>query len=249
MMQFKAAERTQVKLKVGIQGPSGSGKTLGALALARSIVGPSGKIAVIDTENASASYYADRFAFDVLNLEAPYTSARYVEAIKAAIGAGYDIAVIDSLSHQWAGSGGILERKDASDKRGGNSFANWAGFTKEHELFKTRILEAPIHIIGTLRAKQEYALVEDNRGKQAPKKMGLAPIQREGFEYELGVVFDVQMDHKAHASKDRTGLFPNDELVDLTDALIGKRLNDWLGSAKPTTPAAEFQDDRDLVEA
>lgn len=249
-MQFKQAERTTVKLKIGVQGPSGSGKTWGALALARNIVGPKGKIAVIDTENESASYYADQFKFDVLNLAAPYSSARYVEALKAAIAAGYDIVVVDSLSHQWAGEGGILSRKEALDqsKPSANTWTNWAKFTKEHELFKTRLLEAPVHIIGTLRTKQDYVLETNSNGKQAPRKVGLAAIQREGMEYELGVVFNVNMDHTATASKDRTGLFSVEDPINLADPKVGKALTEWLGSAKEA-PAKEieWQDDTALV--
>ncbi len=139
------------------------------------------------------------------------------------------------------------------DAEGGNSFTNWAKFTKEHELFKTRILEAPIHLIGTLRTKQDYVLELDKHGKQEPKKVGLAAIQREGMEYELGIVFNVGMDHSATTSKDRTGLFANDETFDLADAKVGKALTDWLGSAKEAPARREssddFIDDRDLVDA
>jgi hypothetical protein len=239
-IQFQKAERTSVKLKLGIQGPSGSGKTMGALALARTLF-PDGKIAVIDTENESASYYADDYDFATFNLTAPFTSARYVEALKAAIAAGFDVCVIDTISHQWAGPGGILDRKEEADKRpGSNSYTNWATFTKEHELFKTRLLEAQIHIIATLRTKQDYALEDNERGKKAPVKLGMAPIQREGFEYEFGIAFELQMDHRAKASKDRTGLF-GDELLDLKDPKVGKTLRQWLRSGKPALVEAPKQ--------
>lgn len=232
---FKKATRTAVKLKIGLQGPSGSGKTLGALALAKALAN-GGKIAVIDTENGSASLYADKWDFDVLELDPPYTSRRYQDAIRAAMDAGYAVVVIDSLTHQWAGEGGILARKETSDARPGtNSFTNWAPFTKEHEQFKASILHAPVHVIATMRTKQEYALGENSKGKQVPKKMGMAPIQREGFEYEFSVAFELQMDHRATASKDRTGLFDG-ELVDLLDGSVGKRLLTWLSTAKPEEP-------------
>jgi len=241
-MTFRKAERSAVWLKIGAQGPSGSGKTLGALALARALAAGvgNGRVALVDTENASASLYADRFDFDTLNLEPPYTSARYLEALRLAVEAGYGAVVVDSLSHQWAGDGGILARKEAVDARGGNSFTNWGPFTKEHEAFKAALLALPVHVIATLRTKQDYVMEADSRGKQMPKKVGLAAIQREGMEYELSIMFELQMDHRAATSKDRTGLFAG-ELVDLTDAATGKRLRAWLASGKPlatTTTAA-----------
>lgn len=230
-LAFKRAERSQSKLKLGIQGPSGSGKTLGALALARTLAAGA-PIAVIDTENGSASLYADRYTFDVLNLEPPYTSERYLEALRAAVDAGYGAVVVDSLSQQWAGAGGILARKEMVDARGGNSFTNWGPFTKEHEAFKAALLALPTHVIATLRTKQDYVMETDSRGKQMPKKVGLAAIQREGMEYELSIMFELQMDHRASTSKDRTGLFDG-QLVDLCDATTGKRLMAWLASGKP----------------
>src|SRR5262245_42550212 len=121
-LAFKRAERKAIKIKIAVSGPSGAGKTLGALALAQ---GLGQRIALIDTENGSASTYSDRYAYDVLELDAPFTSARYRDAINAAIEAGYDVLVIDSLSHQWAGPGGILARKEEMDKRpGSNSYTN-----------------------------------------------------------------------------------------------------------------------------
>jgi hypothetical protein len=233
-VQFKKATRQAVKLKLAVSGPSGSGKTLGALALARALA-PAGKVALIDTENGSASLYGDRFEFDALDLAPPFTSARYLEAMQAAVEAGYEVLVIDSLSHQWAGEGGILSRKEELDKRGGNSFTNWATFTKEHTAFVSQLLHMPVHVIATLRSKQDYVIEEGNGRKSTPKKVGLAPVQREGLEYEFSTVFDLQMDHKAAASKDRTGLF-GEGLVDLTDKQVGKKLLAWLETGTPWLP-------------
>jgi hypothetical protein len=232
---FRRATREQVKLKIGVQGPSGSGKTLGALALAFGLA-PNGKVAVVDTENGSASLYADRYSFDVLELNPPYTSKRYLDALTEAAEAGYEVVILDSISHQWAGEGGILDRKSVMDARpGSNSYTNWAGFTKEHEEFKARILNAPVHVIATLRAKQDYIVETNERGKAQPKKVGLAPVQREGMEYEFSVVFELQMDHKASVSKDRTGLFQED-IVDLLDKTVTKRIREWLASGKAASP-------------
>lgn len=234
---FKRATRRAVKVKLAVQGPSGAGKTVAALQLATALA-EGGKVAVIDTENGSASLYADRYTFDVLDLAPPYTSARYIEAIDAAVEAGFSAVVIDSLSHQWMGEGGILSRKEALDARpGSNSYTNWATFTKEHEGFKAKLLNAPVHLIATMRAKQDYVLETNERGKQTPKKVGMAPVQREGVEYEFTTVFELQMDHRAIVSKDRTGLFGGGtDPIDLLQPATGKALLAWLKDAPDQRP-------------
>lgn len=232
---FTKATRSASKFKLSIQGPSGSGKTLGALALAKAL--SSGRFAVIDTENGSASLYADRFDFDTLQIGAPYLSRKYHEAVAAAIQADYPLIVIDSLSHQWDGDGGILQRKTALDSRGGNSWTNWKEFTEEHNKFVAMILQSPVHIISTMRSKMAYSQNEDG-GKKKIQKLGLQPIQRDGMEYEFTMTFDVQMDHKATVSKNRTGLF-DEGLIDLLDPVIPHQLLGWLSSAgfpEPATP-------------
>ncbi len=237
-MTFKKAERTQAWLKIALTGPSGSGKTFSGLIIAAGI---GKKIAVVDTENGSASLYADMdkgplagIIFDALELTPPYTIAKYVEAIEAAEKAGYDVLIIDSISHAWAGEGGLLDKKTALDARGGNSYTNWATITPEQERFKARILQADMHIICTMRSKQDYVLELNDKGKQAPKKVGLAPIQRDGMEYEFTTVLDIAMDHNAVASKDRTGLF--DGQVFKPTKETGAKIMKWLRAAKPQAP-------------
>jgi hypothetical protein len=242
MTGFKKATRQAVRLKIGLQGPSGAGKTWGALALARAIVGPMGKIALVDTENGSASLYSDRVEFDALDLAPPYTSKRYISAIAEAAEGGYDLLILDSISHQWIGEGGILSRKEALDKQGGNSYTNWATFTTEHEGFKAAILNAPLHLIATLRSKQDYVIEQNERGKATPRKVGMAAVQREGMEYEFSAVFDLQMSHRATVSKDRTGLFDSEVPYDLSDKRLGKLITDWLRTAKPLPTPEEIAD-------
>jgi len=224
MSLFKKAEKKQARLRLGITGPSGSGKTFSALRLAK---GFGGKIAVIDTEKGSASLYADRFEFDVLELTPPYSPDRYIEAMTAAINEGYQIIIMDSISHAWAGEGGILNIKEKLDARGGNSFANWAKMTPMQEKFIAALINCPAHLIVTMRSKQEHVQVSEN-GKTKIQKVGLAPIQRDGFEYELTTVFDIAINHEAETSKDRTGLFV-DKIFQVTEE-TGKTLKAWLES-------------------
>lgn len=223
---FRPATRQAVKLKAAIAGPSGSGKTVGALALATSL---GAKVAVVDTENESSTLYAGDYKFDIHSISPPYHTDKYLLAIAKAVEAKYDVLVIDSIAHQWSGTGGILDRKTAADQRGGNSFTNWAPFTIEHERFRAALLQAPIHIIATVRTKQEYVLAENDKGKQAPKKMGMAPQQREGMDYEFTLWLELQMDHRALAVKDRTKLFDG-QLLNLMDKEIGKNLLNWIGN-------------------
>ena len=231
MSIFKKAERTKTKLKLAVTGPSGSGKTYSALTLAK---GLGKKVAVVDTERGSASLYSDLFAFDVLEIEAPYTTEKYMEAIKSAEQAGYDVIVLDSITHAWAGAGGLLEQKEQLDARAtrGNSYTNWATITKKHEAFLASILHANVHLIATMRSKQDYVLVERN-GKQVPQKVGMAPIQRDGAEYEFTIVFDVAMNHEAQASKDRTGIF-TDSIFKISDD-TSKKIRTWLDNANEVT--------------
>ena len=225
---FHKAEKKKAWLKLALCGPSGSGKTYSALTLAK---GLKRNIAFIDTENSSASLYADKFEFDTLEIDPPYTIEKYAQAIKVACcnDKNYGVLIIDSLTHAWAGEGGLLAKKEAMDSMGGNSFTNWGKISKEHELLKARILAADIHIIATMRSKQDYVLQTNDKGKQVPIKVGLAPIQRDGMEYEFTTVFDIAMNHFAQVSKDRTGLFDG-QLFQITEE-TGNLYLDWLNAA------------------
>ena len=231
----RRAEKKKVKLKMGIQGPSGGGKTWGALSLAANLW-PGAKICVIDTENGSAELYADHFQFDTIPLGPPFHTDRYIGAIEAIVKHGYDVCIIDQISHQWDGEGGILRRKGELDSRpGANSWTNWEKFTPEHQRFKEAIVQAPIHIIATMRAKQDYILETNDKGKQQPRKVGMAAVQREGFEYEFSLLFDVQMDHRASVNKDRTNLF-NEQIVDLASPKVADALRAWMESGAELKP-------------
>ena len=202
-MKLQLAERRQAKIKMALQGPSGSGKTMGALFIAYGLCEDWGKVAVIDTENFSASLYAHLGRFRVLNIEAPFTPEKYIDALQFCVQEGAEVVIIDSISHEWEGVGGII---DTHSNMAGNSFTNWGKLTPRHNAFVQAILQSPAHIIGTIRTKQDYVLSERN-GKQVPEKVGLKGVTREGMDYEFTLVLDVDIRHNAIASKDRTGLF------------------------------------------
>ena len=226
MSLFKKAEKKKVKLKLALMGPSGSGKTMSALRLAN---GLGGKTAVIDSENGSASLYSDRFDFDVCELAPPFTTSKYIQALDEAVKAGYDNVIIDSITPAWSGDGGILDRKEQRDQRGGNSYANWAAFTKEHNAFMSQILQSPVNLVATMRSKQAYEIAEQG-GKKKVLKLGLKAEQRDGVEYEFTCVFDIAINHQAEATKDRTGLFDN-RLFTVTEDTAAE-LKAWLDSGR-----------------
>jgi hypothetical protein len=231
---FKKAERKQAKLRLALAGPSGSGKTYSALLLA---MGLGGRIAVIDTEHGSASLYADIADFDTLELHAPYSPERYVDAITAAEQAGYSVLIIDSYSHEWTGSGGCLEANEklAHQKFKGNTWAAWNETTPRHRKLTDKILTSSLHIICTMRSKTETVQGE---GKKI-LKLGMKSEQRDGTDYEFTVVLDLTHDgHTAMASKDRTKLFEEPELI--TED-TGRRLLAWLNSGiSPEVRAKEL---------
>lgn len=222
-MEIRKAERKKAKLRLGIAAPSGAGKTYSALLMA---FGLGGKIGLIDTEHGSGDLYAHLGDYDIINIEAPYTVKKYIEAISAFEAAEYGTVIIDSLSHAWAGDGGLLDKQGKMADRGTNSFAAWRTITPEHNNLVDAMLRSPCHIIATMRAKQEYVLETNDKGKQQPKKVGMAPVQREGMEYEFTVMLDVDMGHIASASKDRTSLF--DGQFFKIDQSTGQRLLSWL---------------------
>ena len=223
-MEFRKAERRKAKLRLGITGPAGSGKTYGALLIA---FGLGGRIAMIDTENGSGDLYSALGDYDICSISAPFTVNKYIEAIKTAESANYDVIIIDSLSHAWAGEGGLLDMQGRiADTGKKNNYAAWREVTPLHNKLIDTMLSSKCHIIATMRSKTDYIQVENDKGKFEIRKVGLAPVQREGMEYEFGVVFDLGINHIVNVSKDRTSLFDG-EVFKLSRE-TGQVLKKWL---------------------
>ncbi len=228
-MKFTKAQRKKAKLRLALTGPAGSGKTYGALLIAK---GLGGSVAVIDTEHGSASLYDNLVDFDVLELQAPYSPERFIEAINAAESAGYDTLIIDSSTHEWSGQGGCLEINEeiAKSKFRGNTWSAWNETSARHRKFVDRILQSKMHVIATIRSKTETAQQESITGKKQVVKLGMKAEQRDGLEYEFGLVLDIIHDgHFANASKDRTGLFVDKDPQPIT-IKTGQTLLNWLES-------------------
>lgn len=218
---FRKAERKQSYLKIALTGPSGSGKTYSALLMDS---GMGKKIAMLDTENGSGELYSDICNYYIETITPPFTHTKYIEVIKEAQNAGYDVLIIDSLTHVWSGSGGLLEQQEqiARTKYKGNTWAAWKDITPMHDALVQAILQSKIHIIATMRSKQDYIQTEDKK----IKKVGMAPQQREGMDYEFTIVFDIDREkHEATASKDRTKIFDN--VIEVITADTGRRIMEW----------------------
>lgn len=232
---FQEATRKRRKLRIQFEGPSGSGKSMSSLCLAKGIkealaeCGEDGKIYVIDTENDSASLYSDVVQFLTAPLDAPYTPEKYIEFIKAAASQpDCLVLIVDSTTHEWAGSGGCL---DIHSRMTGNSYTNWGKVLPRHQSFIEAITSSPCHIICTVRSKTAYEIEEEN-GKKVPKKVGMAPVQRDGMEYEMDLVLSLdQATNYATVSKNRTPIW-DDERNFMVAPVHGKQIVDWLNSGE-----------------
>ena len=221
-MLLQKAERKQALIKLGIQGPSGSGKTYSSLLLAYGLVGNWNHIAVVDTENNSSHLYASMGSYNVLSLAEPFAPEKYIEAIESCEKAGMRVIIIDSISQEWEGSGGIIE---THSNMAGNSFTNWNRITPRHNAFVQKMLQSSCHVIATIRSKQDYVLTDKN-GKMVPEKVGLKGVTRDGMDYEFTLVLDLDIKHQATASKDRTGLFTNPIPFTITEQ-TGNKIKVW----------------------
>jgi hypothetical protein len=222
MLHLRKANRKKSKIRLALQGPSGAGKTYSALLVAFGLCNDWSRIAVVDTESNSADLYSHLGSFNVLNLSEPFTPEKYIEAIKLCENSGCEVIIIDSISHEWEGLGGIL---DSHSKIAGNSFVNWAKVTPRHNAFIQAMLQSSCHVLATIRTKHDYVISQKD-GKAVPEKIGLKAIQRDNVEFEFTVVFDLDMKNNASATKDRSRLFfgkPEQKL----SAETGKQILVW----------------------
>lgn len=230
-LQLRQAERRKSKLRLGVAGPAGSGKTYSSLKMAYGMVKDWSKIALVDTENGSGDLYADLGQYNVIAIESPYTPERYIEAIELCENSGMECIIIDSLTHAWAGEGGLLDQHgkltDASSSK--NSWTAWRSITPKHNALVEAMLNSPCHIIATVRSKMEYVQDKED-GKTVIRKVGMGSIQRDGLEYEFTVFFELDQKHNAVATKDRTTIF--DGQIFTPSDKTGQQLKEWLETGK-----------------
>jgi hypothetical protein len=227
MISFQKATKKQAKARIGLVGPAGSGKTYSALAIAATL---GARVAVVDTERGSASKYSDKFSFEVLELTT-HSPERYVEAIQAAEQAGFDVLIIDSLSHAWIGKDGALDQVDKRASSGrDNNFTAWRHVTPMHNALVDAMLGAKLHIIATLRSKTEWVLekeMKNGREITVPRKIGMAPVQREGLDYEFDIVGDLDTEHNLTISKTRCSELAN-QIIRKPGKEFAETVRSWL---------------------
>lgn len=240
MFQVTNAQREKEKAIVGFIGPSGSGKTAGALLVAYGMMREAypdasdkevwSKIGVVDTEHRRAKLYANLQFDDVriggfkhIDFTPPYTTERYQMALEAIKEAGAEVVIIDSLSHNWAGEGGIVEKHGEMQ---GNSFQNWGKLAPETTKLIKTLTQNDVHILATLRTKTEYVVEPNSEGKMAPRKVGTKPVQKDEMEYEFMLNFNIGIDHLAETSKDNTRMFEGSSFK--LNPEVGRKLYQWL---------------------
>lgn len=244
-MKLSKATRQQVKLRMGLSGASGFGKTYSALLLAYGMTNDWNKIAVIDTENNSASLYSDLGDYNVLALSAPFSPERYIEAIKTCESAGMDVIIIDSITHEWEGVGGCLQIVDSL----GGRFQDWSKVTPRHQAFINAILQSSCHIITTVRRKQDYDMTKNEKGYVQVQKVGTKEVTRDGFEYELTINFEFLNDkHMVRASKDRTSMFSGKPEFVITSE-TGRMILDWCNKGVESAKIEVAEQSLDLLDA
>lgn len=251
-MAFVKAVREKVYLKALLTGASGSGKSQSALELAMGIAKKCGSgVAYIGTEGDRDKLYAQcrskhgdyNFEYDLLQLEDPFTTDKYIAAINEALDAGYKVIIIDGLSAEWKWL------NDTHDKMPGNSFTNWAKLKPKHRTLIDKILTSPAHILCCARGKDEW-LMEEKNGKQVPKKVGLGSQTDKDISYEMMLSLQLDQDtHIAHSDKDNTGLWDENRYSVIT-AKDGEALYDWCenGSIPAPKPPKIQKNDEILAE-
>lgn len=233
MVDFSVATRAKSKARIAVVGPSGAGKTLSSLYLGYGISGDWNKVALIDTEHERGRFYADRTdlktgKFLYAPLTPPYSPQRYIEYVQSAAKAvGEDgTIIVDSFSHAWDNEGGVLDIKSQiAQRQGKNDYSAWDEAGKIQNQLVNAVLSVPCHTIITMRTKMAYAMELNDKGKNVPVKIGLAPVQRDNTEYEFDICFQIGRDHIASISKDTTFL---DKWCGIITPELGKQLNEFL---------------------
>lgn len=244
-VKFKARKAVKEKIytKIALMAPSGGGKTYSALRLAtgmaneiKEITGNEARILMANSEKSRGIYYASEFDYDIVDLEAPFNPELYIDVIQYALDEKYDILIIDSTTPEWDGPGGCLELQ----QKAGGKYQDWKTVTPRHDRFINALATSPIHIIATMRGKDQYEVEKDERGRTSVKKLGVGAKQREGFEYEFTCTFIVdQKTHTAEAQKDNTHIFDNEPATILTED-HGEKIIKWADESDVDTVKEKF---------
>ena len=202
---IRPAERSQAKPLIGLYSESGCGKTWSALMLARGFVGPTGSIVMIETEAGRGEVYADLLpgGYDVCSMREIFSPENYGDAIQTVEQAGADALIIDSASHEWEGSGGVLAMAAANEAAGKKSMMIWQGPKLAHQrYFVLRLLATPIPlVIVCMRAKYPMKELKIDGKKEWVRLDRVEPVQSDGILYELMIHGWIDYEHRFHGTK------------------------------------------------
>lgn len=238
---IKDAVKKHLRARIGLLAPTGGGKTFTGLRFLFAMVemGMARKVGVIDTEHGSASKYLnDPFpAFRVIEMADDFSPEQYIEAMSLMAADGVDALMVDSLTHAWAGKGGSLELKDRFGKQKGfNDYTAWGPVTAMQNRLIEALLSYPGHLVATMRLKMEHVIEKDPiTGKNIVRKIGLQPVQRDGMEYEMDLVCDLDQDHNFTVSKTRCRALDGYSANKPGSEVIAK-LRSWLESGERLSP-------------
>ena len=247
--QVKKAKREKIYVKMALIAPSGGGKTYGAHLLSQGMAeeieketGKKAKILMANTESKRGYYYANEFDYDIIDINPPHNPEKYVELIEFAVQEGYDILIIDSASHEWEGKGGCLELH----QQAGGQYQSWKSVSPRHAKFINAIADSPIHIIATMRGKDQYEMTKDERGKTTVQKFGIGAKQRDGFEYEFTCTFLIdQKTNVAEVQKDNTHIFDKEGPTILSSS-HGRKIIQWANSGEGYTPVVRKDEEEEV---
>ncbi|RYG62474.1 hypothetical protein EON64_17810, partial [archaeon] len=225
-MELQPATRKTTKVRLALSGLSGTGKTYSALLLAYGLCGDWSRIAVIDTEEESATLCSFFGPFHTVQIAAPFHPSKFEEAMMLCEEAGMEVIIIDSLTPEWSGEGGVAELLKGAD---------YEEALRNHRIVLSNISQSTAHVICTLRAKRRI-VCEETGGKRHPMLMEI-PDQQEGIEYPFTTVLKLDRKHLAHVVKDRTGIFRS-KLPFIIEVEVGNWLHRWCKQQTVSVPAA-----------
>lgn len=248
-IQFQKAQRSTARARIFVFGPSGFGKSISSLLIARGMTTGYERILLVDTEHGRGEacvhkvigeeQIGDFFAY---RLTPPFSVQKYLEVLIEAEKSGqFDVIIFDSISHAWAGKGGLLDMKEEISKTNKNPDrrSDWAPITAEYQELVEAILQTNLHVIMTARSKTAWDYDADEKGKLKPKIVGLAPVMRDGFQFENGEIIFMAERGVALTLKDDTMLLPTEEpWIPTVDT--GKLIAGWYNENKEAAEGSKL---------
>lgn len=244
-ISFRPARRSEAKPLVGLYSESGCGKTFSSLMLARGFVGPEGRIAMIETESGRGEAYADPqeypevAPYDVAPIRDDFSPQAYFDAIKAAEAANYDALIIDSASHEWEATGGVLDQAASNQAKGMKGVLVWQQPKIAHQrFFMLPLMQTSIPlVIVNLRARYPMEQVRKGGASEWVRSERLEPKQSDDILFELLIHGFIDHDHNLHltrmSNRGMEGVFLDGKPITVE---TGRRLRAWAEQRRAEQP-------------